>query len=539
VTEMLLYRRLLPVLVLLLGIAPVLSTSAAGPPAKPGSPPANSPAGSPTGASNWQLADAARDGSLNRVQTLLDQGVDPNSRDRGGTPALVWAATRSQTETLMQLLNAGADPGLGDRNGVTALMWAAWNGDTHAITTLLDAGADPNEQDRYGFTALWVGSYNSAGDSDFAAPLLQAGARPDTPGPNGLTALMWCAENGAHELGQRLIEAGARVGAVDRRQRNALHHALLNGHRALLPALLRTPDKEALNQADHIGLTPLLIAISQSDPGLIAGLLEAGADANGGNDAKAGRDHPSPLALSITTSLCRGQAVEALLQHGADPNGSDQHGNPALLLAVRQGCHGLVDRLLEAGADINARNAGGNGVISTAIDGGQLRLTRVLLARGATPAARGPSPIISLLAKNRPAGGLLQALLDANSDAATAANARDRDGTPALLLATRANNEAAVRVLIAAGAQVDATDNSGAGALMAAAEMGRLGIAKVLLQAGADPGLRDRMYAESALNKARMAGNTEVEQLLQQATATRMGDKNRDTKEAPLTARAN
>jgi len=519
------------VLVLLLGTLPVLNASAAGLPA------------APTTAANWQLADAARDGSLNRVQALLDQGIDPNSRDRSGTPALVWAATRSQTETLVQLLNAGADPALGDRNGVTALMWAAWNGDAEAITTLLDAGADPNEQDRYGFTALWVGSYNSAGDSGFAAPLLQAGARPDTPGPDGLTPLMLCAKNGARELGQALIEAGARVGAVDQQRRNALHHALLNGHRALLPALLRSHDKEALDQADRIGLTPLLSAISQSDPALITALLEAGADANGGNNANTGRDHPSPLALSVATSLCRGQAAETLLQHGADPNGADQHGNPALLLAVRQGCHGLVDRLLEAGADIQARDADGVGVIGTAIDSGQLRLTRVLLARGAKPAAGGPSPIISLLAGNQPIGGLLQALLDAGPDAVTAANARDQHGTPALLLATRANNETAVRTLIAAGVQVDATDNSGASALMAAAEMGRLGIAKLLLQAGADPGLRDRMYSESALNKARMAGHTEVEQLLQKAAGARIGKRapqdKAGNKEAPLTARAN
>lgn len=533
-TRMSLRHCFLPILVLLLAF-PVLNASASGP--------ATDPAAQSAGAPNWRLADAARDGSLSRVQTLLDQGVDPNSRDRSGTPALVWAAIRSQTNTLGQLLSAGADPALGDRNGVTALMWAAWNGDTGSLITLLDAGADPNQQDRYGFTALWVGTYNSAGDSEFAAPLLQAGARPDSPGPNGLTPLMISAKNGLRELGQRLIKAGARIGASDRQRRNALHHALLNGHSALLPALLRAADKETLNQADRIGLTPLLIAVSRGDHALIATLLEAGADANPSNnrnndakDTNSRYDPPSPLALSIVTSLCRGQAAETLLQHGADPNGVDQHGRPALLLAVSQGCQGLVDRLLEAGANIDARDSNGIGVLSSAIDSGQLRLARVLLSRGAKPGSEeGPAAIISLLERKHPADGLLKALLDAGADA----NARDRHGTPALVLAVRANNEQAVRLLTTAGAQINATDNSGASALMVAAESGRLAIAKVLLEAGADPALRDRMYAESALNKARMTGNTEIERLLQQVTSRSPPGDQATEQEAPLTARSN
>lgn len=493
------------------------------------------------GAPDWRLADAARQGHSHQVQALLDQGVNPNSRDRGNTPALLWATRHAQTATLRQLLGAGADPNLGDRNGVTALMWAAWNGDQTALQLLLEGGADPRLRDHFGFDALWVGAYNSAGDSAFAAALLEAGADPDSRGPEGITALMLAADRGLRELGETLLQGGARVDIVDQRQRNALHHALLQGHAALLPPLLRAADPAVLNRADSIGLTPLLIAVSRSDPVLIDNLLKAGADANG--------DGPSPLALSVSTGLCRGMASEALLRHGADPDGRNQHGRPALLLAVAQGCQGLVARLLEAGADINAVDNAGNSVLTEAINSGQLRLARLLLRHGAKPDSQpdgtahprgrskgGATPaIIALLQQHRPASTLLlQELLDAGASV----DVRDKHGTPALLLATRNGNHPAVRLLAAAVGDIDATDPSGRSALMIATRAGDRALVEQLLRAGANPRLRDQLYAESAIDIARGSGHDALQALLEQTTTPTDRDPSASSIELPLTARA-
>ncbi|MCY4331669.1 MAG: ankyrin repeat domain-containing protein [Cyanobacteria bacterium MAG CAR1_bin_15] len=56
------------------------------------------------------------------VQTLLDAGADPNTRDKYGFTPLHWAAIFSKIPAVVQvLLDAGADPGAKTENGLTAL----------------------------------------------------------------------------------------------------------------------------------------------------------------------------------------------------------------------------------------------------------------------------------------------------------------------------------------------------------------------------------------------------------------------------------
>jgi hypothetical protein len=82
----------------------------------------------------------------------------------------------------------------------------------------------------------------------------------------------------------------------------------------------------------------------------------------------------------------------------------------------------------------------------------------------------------------------LSALLNRGADPDT----RDREGRPALLLATKSGRPDAVRTLLGAGATPDATTRSGWTSLHGAAESGEIEIARALLDAGADPDLRDR-----------------------------------------------
>lgn len=514
------------------------------------------------GAATWALADAARDGDEALVQGLLDRGANPNSLDRSATPALVWATRRTGENSIKQLLGAGADPNLGDRNGVTALMWAAWNGDAAAVRTLLEAGADPLRRDAFGFDALWVGCYNSAGDADFAAALLAAGADPDSSGPHRMTPLMLAAEHGLGELIRVLIEGGATVGRVDDQQRNALHHALLQGHLPALPALLDAAEPAGLNQADRIGLTPLLIAVSRNDSALTDHLIAAGARVDGGG--------PSPLALSVAASQCRATLPEVLLRRGANPNGRDQHGRTGLLLAVGMGCQGLVARLIEAGADLDVSGPSGIGLVTAAIDSGQLRLARHLIQLGAPPdgrpdggpdnsgpttgsggiPGRGPhnnpvgglqsggsdnASIIALLRRGRPAPvPLLEDLLKAGASA----DARDAQGTPALVLAAAAGDQPAVRRLAAVATDIDATDRRGRSALMVATRAGRRDLVEVLLAAHANPHLRDHLYARSAIDIARAAGDDAIGTLLEHPDRVTGSGPPDAGPNPPLTARA-
>jgi ankyrin repeat protein len=110
------------------------------------------------GACGWRsetpLVDAARNGDVAMLASLLDRGGDPNERAGiNGWTVLMHAVATRQHATARALLDAGADPDLagGER---TALLLAAGLGDEEMVGLLLDAGADAQYQTADGFNAL-------------------------------------------------------------------------------------------------------------------------------------------------------------------------------------------------------------------------------------------------------------------------------------------------------------------------------------------------------------------------------------------------
>lgn len=75
------------------------------------------------------LHDAARRGELDRVESLLSQGVDINQRDMYGSTALLLAAGRHDSSIVKFLLEKGADPSVVDLFGYTALSAARYQYD--------------------------------------------------------------------------------------------------------------------------------------------------------------------------------------------------------------------------------------------------------------------------------------------------------------------------------------------------------------------------------------------------------------------------
>jgi ankyrin repeat protein len=114
--------------------------------------------------------------------------------------------------------------------------------------------------------------------------------------------------------------------------------------------------------------------------------------------------------------------------------------------------------------------------------------------------------------------GHLGALSAALADGADP-NARDAAGTPALMLATRANRADVVRALIEAEADVDAQDATLANPFLYAGAEGLLDILTLANEAGADPALTNR-YGGVALIPASERGHVEVVRYLLSETDT-------------------
>jgi ankyrin repeat protein len=88
---------------------------------------------------------AAQQGRAGVVKILLAAGADPNARTIGGSTALHYAATSSSADAVSELLAAKADPNAREFEwGQTPLMYAADANRAGAITALLQGKADPN-----------------------------------------------------------------------------------------------------------------------------------------------------------------------------------------------------------------------------------------------------------------------------------------------------------------------------------------------------------------------------------------------------------
>jgi ankyrin repeat protein len=100
----------------------------------------------------------ANRGYISRVQSLLEQGANINTRDEKnhGTPILSNAAALGRNELVSLLLSKGADIEVRDRLGKTPLMYAAGVGQVSTVQLLLSKGADKNSTDRNGYTTRVV-----------------------------------------------------------------------------------------------------------------------------------------------------------------------------------------------------------------------------------------------------------------------------------------------------------------------------------------------------------------------------------------------
>ena len=102
-----------------------------------------------------QLVNAAKDGDLDKVKDLIAEGVDVDSKNKGGTTALMMAARFDNLDIVEYLVEKGADVNAKNELGRSALYMAARNGHVDVVEFLLDNDADINAKDsKYGNTVL-------------------------------------------------------------------------------------------------------------------------------------------------------------------------------------------------------------------------------------------------------------------------------------------------------------------------------------------------------------------------------------------------
>ena len=305
------------------------------------------------------LVDAAQARDAARVQALLKQGADPKTAQPDGATALAWAAHWNDLGIADLLIRAGADVNAANELGITALMLAAENGSTEMIARLLAAGADASRARTSGETPAMMAA--RAGNLDTVRRLVEGGADVNAKTSRGYTALMWAAAEKHAAVARFLVERGADVKArtasktpPNRNYAGRDDSQVAKGPRPVLK------DREALNpeyRRDLLrsregprsegGFTPLLYAVLSGDIDTVRVLLDAGADVN-----ETAADGAAPLVVAVVKKH-EALAIE-LLNRGADANAAGT-GYAALHVAAATGQSEAVKALVAKGADVNAR----------------------------------------------------------------------------------------------------------------------------------------------------------------------------------------
>jgi ankyrin repeat protein len=434
------------------------------------------------------LIEAVKTGNIESVRALLKQRVDVNAALADGTTALHWAAEVKANEIARLLIAAGAKANAANRYGVTPLTLAATNGNAALVEALLEAGAQPNVTVGDGETILMTAA--RAGSVETIKALVARGADVNAAEQwQGQTALMYAAVENHADAVKVLVELGANVNARSKR--------------------LEFPDfvfKTAgmIYAVQPVGSwTPLMFAARDGAIDAVRALAGSGADLNL-------LDPDGTTALTLAIINGHFDTAVALLEKGADPNLADKNGMTPLYAAVDMNTIqtvwgrpmplledstdpvGMVRSLLAHGADPNVqlerpiigrhtRNTGdpslsqGTTALARAAKSGDTRLMKVLLEGGANPhLAQADLTTVAMIA----AAGGGQRVYPGSASVSTPATEED--------------SLAAIRLVAAAGVDLDAFNMNGDTAIHRAAARGADSIVAYLAERGARLDTKDR-----------------------------------------------
>lgn len=178
--------------------------------------------------------------------------------------------------------------------------------------------------------------------------LLGAGADSRTKDRQGHSVLFLAISQNRNEVAKALLNSNASA-----KEEPLLILAIKAGMDELLPALLQHGGDP--NEADNMGYTVLMHAVTRSRLADMQVLLEHGADLVAqdlyGNTALIHSVFTDP-PLNEPIQFCNPEVVRTLTEAGADVYACDGEGIPVLCLAVMQNCPEVVSMLVHAGADM-------------------------------------------------------------------------------------------------------------------------------------------------------------------------------------------
>jgi len=313
--------------------------------------------------------------------------------------------------------------------------------------------------------------------------------------------------NGDGMAVQKLVAQHADVNAPQADGATALQWAVFRSDKDTVDLLLRAGANP--KAANRDGATPLWLASINGDAAILEALIKAGADAN--EQLPLGR---TPLMVASRTGNV--DAMKVLLDHGASVNAKETlRGTTPLMWAADEGHAPAIQLLLQHGADIKAQSDPAERGRGPAL-GKSTDPRKAVAALGAALAAGISTPQLGALgttslvpvvpgqrgagrSRGKPAtGGVAEGADDGDDAAAVFGFGRgkpapkDGGGLTPLVYAVRSDDLDSVKVLLAAGADINQVTGYGWSPLLVATQNRYYKLGAYLLEHGADVNLGNK-----------------------------------------------
>ena len=311
------------------------------------------------------IRNGANNFSNTVMKVLIDNGFDPNAKDKYARTTLHYAADNGQLEIVNTILKKRATSTIierikqnifpdRDEDGRTPLYYAAENGHIEVMKSLKESGAKINIRDNYNITPLHLAVANK--QLEAVKYLKENGAKINAKDNQGRMPLHWVAEHGQIEMVKYLKESGAKIEAKDIDGRTPLHWAAEHGQLEMVKYLKENRAK--INAKDKAGRIPLHLAAENGHLETVKYLKENGAKFDTTDKSWGYR----PVHEAAENGHL--EIVKYLIESGDNIEAQTKNSQTPLHLAAENGHLEIVKYLIESRANIEATDFKGK----TALD---------------------------------------------------------------------------------------------------------------------------------------------------------------------------